>query len=126
MEKQSRNFQQLNRRLFHLVNDSSGQLRAICEQQPYPFTVSNLQDFTAHVRSFTFVFNINDTLLNENSFYNQPNTPHDDLINPVPVTLSPHLLTILTALKHKQTFNTFANEPFLSNFERLIAAVSIP
>lgn len=42
VDKKTRHFGQLNRRLSHLVNDSTGQYRQICDAQPYPFTVSNL------------------------------------------------------------------------------------
>lgn len=63
------------------------------------------------------MFNVNDTLLKENSFLNdQTDTPlvsTDDVPDEqqdqssVKVLLSPHLLTILDALKFKTTFDAF-------------------
>jgi hypothetical protein len=70
VDQQSKSFMLLSRRMMQLVEDSTGQQRQICDLQPYPFTVSNLTDFSARINNFSFVFNVNDTLLNENSFYN--------------------------------------------------------
>lgn len=61
---------QLNRRIYGLVNDELGNMRQICCQQPYPFTVSNLADFHVKLMNMSFVLNINNNLIKENSFYN--------------------------------------------------------
>ena len=131
----SRSYILFNQRLFQLAHDETGEGRQICSRQPYPFTVSNLSDFSAQIDWFRFVFNVNDTLLKENSFLNhQTDTPlisTDDVLpdeqesSGVKVLLSPHLLTILDALKFKTTFDAFQNETFGSNFEMLVRAVKL-
>ena len=83
--------------------------------------MSNLQDFEARIDTLSFVFNVNDFLLKENSFFNS--NPSDiDLIS-LPqrpnVLLTPHLLTILEALEQKHSKDPLARLEYLSNFDKL-------